>query len=230
MGENARVAELLFFYGTMDCGKSTLALQMDHNHGARGRVGMRFTAHDREGPGRISTRLGLAASAVEVDDETDFFSTVVAELSSGSRLDYLICDEAQFYTERQVEQLARVVDDLGIDVFAFGFSTDFRTRMFPGAQRFFELADRRHELQLEALCWCGARATHNARVVNGVMVVEGDRVVIGDVGSGESTTYELLCRRHHLRRVPAAASGSYTLTPDVLPCAGDNHRADGARP
>ena len=27
------MAELVFFSGTMDCGKSTLALQMDHNHG-----------------------------------------------------------------------------------------------------------------------------------------------------------------------------------------------------
>ena len=39
------VAELVFFSGTMDCGKSTLALQMDHNHRARGREGLIFTRH-----------------------------------------------------------------------------------------------------------------------------------------------------------------------------------------
>jgi len=38
-------------------------------------------------------------------------------------------------------------------------------------------------LQVEALCWCGARATHNARTLHGAMVVEGDQVVVGDTGS-----------------------------------------------
>ena len=36
-------------------------------------------------------------------------------------------------------------------------------------------------LQVEALCWCGKRATHNARTVNGEMVTEGEVIVVGDV-------------------------------------------------
>ena len=102
------------------------------------------------------------------------------ERSRGGRVDYVICDEAQFYTPEQIDQLARVVDDLEIDVFAFGITTDFRTKLFPGSQRLIELADRVEVLQVEALCWCGARATHNARTVGGVMVVEGEQVVVGD--------------------------------------------------
>ena len=43
------MAELQFFTGTMDSGKSTLALQTNHNHAARGRVGRIFTTHDRAG-------------------------------------------------------------------------------------------------------------------------------------------------------------------------------------
>ena len=38
-----------------------------------------------------------------------------------------------------------------------------------------------HVLQVEALCWCGKRATHNARTENGEMVVEGEVIVVGDV-------------------------------------------------
>ena len=196
------MAELVFFSGTMDCGKSTLALQMDHNHGVRGRQGLIFTRNDRAGASTLSSRLGLSTQATEVADELDFHAHVLALMASGARVDYLICDEAQFFTPDQVDQLARVVDDLGIDVFTFGITTDFRTRLFPGSQRLVELADRVEVLQVEALCWCGDRATHNARTVDGVMVVEGAQVVVGDVEppSGD-VGYEVLCRRHHHRRM-----------------------------
>jgi thymidine kinase len=110
------------------------------------------------------------------------------------------------------------VDDLNLDVFAFGITTDFRTKLFPGSQRLIELADRVETLQVEAMCWCGARATHNARTVGGEMVVEGEQVVVGDVAqSAAEVGYEVLCRRHHLRRMTSSASRAGTLSPDVLP-------------
>ena len=111
----------------------------------------------------------------------DFWRYVVDSLTQGGRIDYLMCDEAQFYTAAQIDQLAKVVDELQIDVFAFGILTDFRTELFPGSRRLVELADRVHMLQVEALCWCGKRATHNARTEDGVMVVEGEVIVVGDV-------------------------------------------------
>ncbi|NHC13821.1 thymidine kinase [Motilibacter deserti] len=219
------MAELVFFTGTMDCGKSTLAMQIDHNHRARGRAGRVFTAHDRAGEGRLSSRLGLMVAATEVTPELDFRQLLVQELSGGARIDYLICDEAMFYTGEQVEQLARVVDDLALDVFAFGLTTDFRTRLFPGSQRLLELADRVETLQVEALCWCGRRGTHNARTVGGVMVVEGEQVVVGDTAPGAPVAtevepvvgYEVLCRRHHLRGITAARGGTAVLSPEPLP-------------
>ena len=220
------MAELVFFSGTMDCGKSTLALQMDHNHSAAGRAGLVFTCHDRAGDSMLSSRLGLTAGALEVTPALDFWQAVVAHRMAGERVDYLICDEAQFYTPDQVEQLARLVDDMAVDVFAFGITADFRTRLFPGSRRLVELADRVQVLQVEALCWCGSRATHNARTLAGVMVVEGDQVVVGDIRpgdirSGEAAAdevgYEVLCRRHHLRRMTRAAAHAGLGSPDVLP-------------
>lgn len=221
------MAELIFFSGTMDCGKSTLALQMDYNHRARGRGGVRFSRNDRAGESTISSRLGLRTDAVEVLDSTDFWDEVVHRRSSGQRVDYLICDEAQFYSQAQVEQLARVVDEMDVDVFAFGITADFRTRLFPGSQRLVELADKVQVLQVEALCWCGRRATHNARTVDGVMVVEGDQVVVGDVemsGSegephrpGSVVGYETLCRRHYMRRVTAHGARLMAGNEEQLP-------------
>jgi thymidine kinase len=213
--------ELAFFSGTMDCGKSTLALQIQHNRSARGLAGMIFTRDDRAGEGRLSSRLGLVTEAVEAGEGFDFHAHLVKHLTAGGRVDYVIADEAQFLSPPQVDQLARVVDDLGIDVYAFGITTDFRTRLFPGSQRLIELADRVQVLQVEALCWCGARATHNARTVGGRMVVEGAQVVVGDVGAAGEVGYEVLCRRHHRRRLTAATAGAGPLSPDVLPADDD---------
>ncbi|MDO9494191.1 MAG: thymidine kinase, partial [Nocardioides sp.] len=113
------MAELQFFTGTMDSGKSTLALQTNHNHAARGREGRIFTTLDRAGTATLSSRLGLTHEAIEVSPGFDFWRYVVDSLTQGARIDYLICDEAQFYTREQVDQLAKVVDELQIDVFAF---------------------------------------------------------------------------------------------------------------
>src|SRR6476646_9907621 len=208
----------------MDSGKSTLALQTNHNHAARGRVGRIFTTRDRAGEARLSSRLGLTHEAIEVDDTFDFWTYVVRTLTQGGRIDYLICDEAQFYASDQIDQLAKVVDELQIDVFAFGILTDFRTALFEGSARLVELADRMNVLQVEALCWCGKRATHNARTENGVMVVEGDVIVVGDVESPEEPTvdvaYEVLCRQHHRRRLTAARAKTVSLAPEPRPDAG----------
>ncbi|MFJ8810020.1 thymidine kinase [Streptomyces sp. NPDC102490] len=210
--------ELVFFSGTMDCGKSTLALQIEHNRSARGLAGMIFTRDDRAGEGKLSSRLGLVTDAVEVGDGQDLYAHVVDHLSQGGRVDYVIADEAQFLAPDQIDQLARIVDDLDVDVYAFGITTDFRSKLFPGSQRLVELADRVEVLQVEALCWCGARATHNARTVGGVMVVEGAQVVVGDVAqSPDEIGYEVLCRRHHRRRMTSATARAAALSPDVLP-------------
>ncbi len=215
------MAELIYYCGTMDSGKSTLALQTEHNHASRGRRGLIYTRQDRAGAGILSSRLGLEAPAIEVTEDLDFHREVVQILSHGERVDFLICDEAQFYTPDQVEQLARIVDNLGIDVFAFGILADFRTRLFPGSMRLVELADRIQALQVEALCWCGARATHNARTVGGVMVLEGEQVVVGDTEGDAVVAYEVLCRRHHMRGVTARTAQSQHMSPEPLPFARD---------
>lgn len=211
----------------MDSGKSTLALQTNHNHAVRGRIGRIFTSQDRAGTAILSSRLGLKHEAIELPPEFDFWKYVVDSLTHGARIDYVICDEAQFYTPQQVEQLARVVDELQIDVFAFGILTDFRTQMFPGSARLVELADRMNVLQVEALCWCGKRATHNARTENGSMVTEGEVVLVGDVGDvGDAEVgrvpapeigYEVLCRQHHRRKLTAARAKAVSMVPTPLP-------------
>ncbi|CAO0829826.1 Thymidine kinase OS=Streptomyces microflavus OX=1919 GN=tdk PE=3 SV=1 [Streptomyces microflavus] len=103
--------ELVFFSGTMDCGKSTLALQIGHNRSARGLQGVIFTRDDRAGQGKLSSRLGLVTDAVEADEGMDVYGHIVYRVSRGGRVDYVIVDEAQFLAPVQIDQLARVVDE-----------------------------------------------------------------------------------------------------------------------
>ncbi|HEY3409710.1 MAG TPA: thymidine kinase [Propionicimonas sp.] len=209
------MAELTYFTGPMDCGKSTLALQVAYTESTAGRQGRLFTMLDRSGEATITSRIGLTSPALEVTSELDLWKYVVSELTGGRRVDFLVCDEAQFYTPAHIDQLARIVDELQIDVFCFGILTDFRTELFPASRRLVELCDRMEMLQVRPRCWCGEPATHNARTVNGVMVTEGSQVVVGDIGDAE-VAYQVLCRRHHRRHVTAQVA-AVTLSPEPLP-------------
>jgi thymidine kinase len=194
------MATLRFSFGTMGSGKSTLALQIHHNLAVRDRQGLLLTKLDRDGT-QVTSRLGVSAPAVEVTPEIDLFELAQSRMP----LDFVVCDEVQFYSIAQCDQLARVADDLNVDVYAFGLITDFKGLLFEGTKRMLEVANERVEMQVEARCWCGSRATHNARVVNGVVVYEGETVVVGDTSDvatpmfGDVVRYELLCRRHYVR-------------------------------
>nr|WP_245713041.1 thymidine kinase [Micromonospora nigra] len=196
-GRPLHAAALKFFWGPMDCGKSTMALQMNHNHARQGRRGLVTTRIDRSLGPRVTTRIGLAHDAVEVTDDLDLLALVRGTWAEGVRIDYLICDEASFYTVAHVEQMAELVDGYDVDVYAFGLATDFRSCLFPAAQRLFELADEVARIQVEVLCWCGREGLLNARVVDGRVVREGEQVVIGDTVDTADVRYQVLCRRHH---------------------------------
>jgi thymidine kinase len=140
-------AVLKYFYGPMGCGKSTLALQLDHNHTRQGRVGMVVTRLDRAGPGRVSSRIGLGKAAVEIDVDTDLRTLVRDRWAGGGRCDYVIADEVHFYTEAHVEQLVELVDVFDVDVYAFGWPPTFA----PGSSR------RRGGCSSCPTSWCACR-------------------------------------------------------------------------
>lgn len=164
---------------------------------ARGLSCVLFTQLDRQ-EGTVSSRLGVSAPARHLGPGTDVFRILAMEHRTPLGVDAVICDEAQFYTDIQVDQLARVVDELDIEVYAYGLLTSFQGELFPGSKRLLELADVRVELQVEARCWCGERATQNARMVDGRQVYDGELKVVGDTDAGLKSvvTYDLLCRKH----------------------------------
>jgi thymidine kinase len=194
-----------------DCGTSTLALQTDHNQRRQGRCGLLLVRHDRSGTPTISSRMGIVRGAVEVHEVINLCILVREHGARGVRVDYLIVDEAQFRSPIQVDQLAELVDDSQIDVCAFGPATDFRSQMFPGSQRLFELADELNAIQVEVLCWCGLPGRFNSRIHDGQVVRDGHTLLVAD--TTPSTPPATKC---------SAASTTAPATSTPAPCRENN--------
>jgi thymidine kinase len=189
------MAKLYFNYSSMNAGKSTVLLQAAYNYKERGMTTLLLIASfdDRAGKGRIASRIGLAADADVFSSEDNVYDHIVRALEAG-KIDAVLVDEAQFLTEPQVWQLARVADELRIPVMCFGLRTDFQGKLFPGSAALLALADNLKEIK--TICWCGRKATMVARLdADGKIVEEGDQVVIGG-----NETYVSLCRNHWSRR------------------------------
>ncbi|MBD8891415.1 thymidine kinase [Roseibium litorale] len=185
------MAKLYFNYSSMNAGKSTVLLQASYNYEERGMNTLLFIAalDDRAGKGRIASRIGLSSEATIFEREDDLFSQIQSTMAM-EPLHAIFVDEAQFLTEKQVWQLARVADELRIPVMCFGLRTDFQGKLFPGSAALLAIADNLREIK--TICWCGSKATMVARMdANGNIVDEGEQVVIG----GEET-YVSLCRKH----------------------------------
>lgn len=183
------MAKLYFHYSTMNAGKSTLLLQAAHNYRERGMATLLLTAalDDRAGAGCIASRIGIASDAITFVPQTDLFD-MIAPSADGCACVFI--DEAQFLTTEQVWQLARVVDDLGVPVMAYGLRVDFRGELFPGSAALLALADDLREVR--TICHCGRKATMVVRQdAGGNAIREGSQIQIGG-----NETYVSLCRRH----------------------------------
>lgn len=107
-------------------------------------------------------------------------------------LSAILIDEAQFLTEKQVKELSDITVILDIPVICFGLRTDFKGNLFPGSEALFRYANSLEELT--TVCVCGKKALHNARLVNGKYVSDGDQVAIDEK---DDVTYISLCPEHY---------------------------------
>ncbi len=107
-------------------------------------------------------------------------------------LSAILIDEAQFLTEKQVKELSDITVILDIPVICFGLRTDFKGNLFPGSEALFRYANSLEELT--TVCICGKKALHNARLVNGRYVNDGDQVAIDEK---DNVTYISLCPEHY---------------------------------
>lgn len=185
------MAKLYFYYASMNAGKSTNLLQADFNYRERGMTTMLFTAaiDDRFAAGTITSRIGLSATATMFDAGTNIAACVL-DRHVEETVACVLVDEAQFLTAAQVDQLARLADEDGIPVLAYGLRTDFQGALFDGSARLLALADAL--IEIKSVCECGRKATMNLRVdADGRPVAAGAQTEIGG-----NDRYVALCRRH----------------------------------
>ena len=199
------MAKLYFKYGAMGSSKTAQALMTKFNYEEKGkRVLLIKPATDNRDDrvdehGNVCTivrsRIGLYAEAVAVSPEDDVRKLYLTRHEE-SPLDVLICDECQFLTGGQVDQMKELADLDDVPVLCFGLRADFQTKLFPGSKRLFEIADSITEIK--SVCRCGRKATVNARFDDsGVIITEGDQVCIGGNDRYEGVCYK--CYREMIR-------------------------------
>lgn len=189
------MAKLYFRYGAMGSSKTANALMVRYNYLERGMkvILLKPRLDKRDGEKVIVSRIGLNAPCEYVEDFICMAQERWKSPADTAGYSAVIIDEAQFMTREQVDFMAHVVDDLEVPVICYGLRTDFRSEMFPGSARLFELADVIE--QIPTVCWCGKKAQFNARIVNGRMADTGDQVFLGG-----NESYIALCRKHFMRK------------------------------
>ena len=184
------MAKLYFYYSAMNAGKSTLLLQSSHNYHERGMKTLLLTPviNQRDGKGKIASRIGLAKEAKSFSQEDDLLLLINATHEQAPIACVLI-DEAQFLTRPQVAPLARVADQVGIPVLCYGIRTDCTGNLFPGSAALLGWAD--NLIELKTICHCGRKATMNLRTdAEGKPIKEGEQVEIGG-----NERYVAMCRK-----------------------------------
>ena len=195
--------KLRFLYSPMEAGKSAMLL-IEADYFEKRNVGilcMKPSIDDRDGTDVIKSRIGIERECLTIYPNYDIYKIVTKIIEEQekngdeNKLQWILVDESQFLTGFQVEQLRAIVDNLGINVLCYGLRTDFRTRLFEGSKRLFELADDIEEMKIS--CTCGRKAIFNARFNEfGVIVTDGEQILIG----GEDK-YKPICSKCYRKEV-----------------------------
>lgn len=179
------MAKLYFRYGAMSSSKTAQAIMVKYNYGERGQKALlaKPSVDTRDGERTVKSRCGLTDECVLMDD-------MPWEALKRKEYDCVIVDEAQFLTREQVMQLIDLVDNYGVPVICYGLRTDFKGNFFEGSLWLMAFADTIEEIK--TICWCGKKATMNARLDGkGGLLREGEQVVLG-----ADEKYIGLCRKH----------------------------------
>ena len=219
------MAKLYFRYGAMGSSKTANAIMVQYNYQERGQNALMLKPRldNRDGDRTVGSRSGLNAPCRYVEE--------LNGIDLGA-YDCVIVDEAQFLTKAQVERLVEIVDELGIPVICYGLRADFQGNLFEGSHWLMAWADTIEEIK--TVCWCGRKATCNARVMGGKVVKAGEQIVLGG-----NESYVALCRKHwakgelaplEIRRISAGKAAYLPLLMEADPSRErvDQYLEDGA--
>lgn len=179
------MAKLYFYYGAMNSSKTANALMTHFNYQEVGQKALlcKTKTDTRDGERVIRSRIGLEMECI-------FLSELMQMQEEEIRAyDCIIVDEVQFAAREQIDFLSDIVDFMEVPVVCYGLRADFQNNLFPGSERLLAVADTIQEIK--TVCWCGRKATCNARFNSEGIVRDGEQVVLG-----ANETYVPLCRKH----------------------------------
>lgn len=183
------MADLVFYCGAMGCGKTANALMTKFNYEQKG-IGVwliKPAIDDRSGADQVGSRIGLKDTACVIGGYDSVTTAFIKDAEMNViNLGLIVVDEAQFFSEEQINELRDISYKYDIPVKCYGLRTDSATKLFPGAKRLMEIAD--DVVMLDSVCSCGKHAIVNARVENGMVVAPSGQVEIGG-----DEKYKALC-------------------------------------
>lgn len=186
------MSKLYFKTGTMGSGKSLDLIRTVYNYKERGMdiTVLKPKVDDRNGTDKciIWSRTGASCDADWINDDTNILKFVEEQLKS-REIKAVVVDEVQFCEEEQIVQLSDIVTELDIPVITYGLKSNFKGDLFKSISTLFAYADDIQEIR--SICWCGKRANHNARIIDGKIVKTGKIVEIGG-----NEQYIALCNKH----------------------------------
>ena len=188
------MAKLYFKYGAMGSSKTAQALITKFNYEERGMTVwlIKPSTDTRDGCDMLTSRIGLSSKCEPIDKNSNIYDLFSKKLND---IDVIISDESQFFTERQIDELRLIVDELNIPVLCFGLRTDFLTRLFPGSKRLLEISDSLSEIK--TICECGSKATVSARIDGfGNIITSGKQVFLGG-----NDTYIAMCHKCWTKKI-----------------------------
>lgn len=179
------MAKLYFYYGAMNSSKTANALMTHFNYQEVGQRALlcKTAAETRDGARVIRSRIGLEMECILLSELMEMTEKEIRTY------DCIIVDEVQFATREQIDFLSDIVDFMDVPVMCYGLRADFQNNLFPGSERLIAIADTVKEIR--TVCWCGRKATCNARFNNDGIVRDGEQVLLG-----ANDRYVALCRRH----------------------------------
>ena len=170
------MAKLYYRYGTMGSGKTIDLLKVAYNYEERGKECLLIA---------LSTDTRYGVGKITCFKDTNIYEYVN---SLEKKPDCILVDECNFLTKKQVRELSDIVDLLDIPVICYGLRSDFKCELFEGSEALMAIADKIEEIK--TICECGRKATVNMRYINGKVVTNGDKIVIGG-----NDMYKAVCRK-----------------------------------
>lgn len=181
------MAKLIFRYGSMNASKSAQLIMDSYNAKQNCKKTLIFKPKTDSRSVMVSSRaIKSEAHAISISSEEN---EIMYDFALEAMPRMIFVDEIQFFTPKQIEELARIVDIIGVTVIAYGLMTTFKGELFEGSKRLVELADVIERIRSECTL-CDDEGLMNARYINGVMQVSGEVVAIG-----AEESYKVLCRR-----------------------------------